>query len=693
MAKLEIKNNTIYSLNELNELSDIMTDVIMGDNEAAEHPTFVEKLKGNSDRVQVALKYLLNNPELNEVQKSYLIQNSWKILYTSKPPTPEEFLTDKYLGRAILSTYPRVKDSFKLFFRSDSEYRDLILYPCIGWGKSYLSTLITLYIATHLALMRDSKEYFGLSPASIIAQGFISYSIEKTSELLLEPFLNILAQSPYFERVRTADKMRKLDFDWKNQKGIKGDNKIYWTTAAPSSALSFSNGANVKIVTNPSKLLGINFIQIVLSEISFFLDAGKSPDYVMRMYNDAKGRIESRLRGNYWGRTILDSSPNDIESPIDNYILTEAHKNPKNLIIKGAEYDWRPEDYQEPDKRFPIYKGGKGRPPQIVPDHEVGNYSPTDIEWAPVEKKQYYIDDLLKSLKDISGIPSGQKSRFITDHRLIDNIFMTEFRSIEGHIFASVKEDPAHCIWDSIKDIFFNYNIGKYSFYYKPHIPRVLSVDPALTGDNASLAVSHYELCPIKKENIVVVDMLIVISPLGGRISLDAIKYFIKDLIEIGGIHLEAVSFDNFQSESMIQYLTSIGIETKKLSVDRDITPYINLLSLITTGRLKAGRNLYFKNELKTLEYSKRPRTGTVKVDHSSGPTLSYEGGEKAWEVDKCGMNQKDASDSVCASVELLKQCFPYGATEVWNPDRINISDKQKDDDLNNTLKSLGLRF
>jgi len=419
MVDLNIKNNTIYSMKELNELSSLLTDVIMGDAQAAEHPTFIEKLNGNNEKVQLALDYLLNNPELNEVQKSYLVQNSWKILYTSKPPTPEEFLTEKYLGRAILSTYPRIKDIFKLFFSNSAEYRDLILYPHIGFGKeqpvdtrikiptgiktmgeltvgdtvvtpnggtakviaehpqgkkdvyelefadsrtaqcglnhiwrvsysyrawenvetkfilenpdlhylfpsdigqengdykgkvklkgikklppveqkcitldseeglyvlenniithnSYLSTLITLYITTHLSLMRDSKEYFGLSPASIIAQGFISYSIEKTSELLLEPFLNILAQSPYFERVRTADKMRKLDFEWKNDKGTKGDNRIYWTTAAPSSALSFSNGANIKIVTNPSKLLGINFASIVLSEISFFLDAGKA---------------------------------------------------------------------------------------------------------------------------------------------------------------------------------------------------------------------------------------------------------------------------------------------------------------------------------------------------------------------------------------------------------------------------------
>jgi len=418
-----------------------------------------------------------------------------------------------------------------------------------------------------------------------------------------------------------------------------------------------------------------------------------SPEFVMRLYNDAKGRIESRLRGNYWGRTILDSSPNDIESPIDKYILQEAHKNPKNLIIKGAEYDWRPEDYENPDDRFPVFKGGKGRPPQIVPEHEVDQYSPTDLEWVPKEKKQYYIDDLLKSLKDISGIPSGQKSRFIMDHRLIDNIFMTEFRSIEGHIFASVKEDPTHCIWDQIKDIFFEYNLARYSFYYKPHIPRCLAVDLALTGDNLGLAMGHLELDRIKNEPIFVVDMQIVVSPLGGRISLDAIKFFIKDLVHLGNIHLEAVSFDNFQSESLIQYLNSIEIDTRKLSVDKEVGPYLNLLSYITTGRVKSGRNCYFKNELKTLEYAKRKRTGTTKIDHSSGPTMSYGGGENAWEKERCGINAKDVSDATTAVLELLNQVFPYGPTEVWNPDRIVVSEKQRKEDLNKSLKNLGLTF
>ena len=81
----------------------------------------------------------------------------------------------------------------------------------------------------------------------------------------------------------------------------------------------------------------------------FVLDNGlithNSSEYIMRMYNDTKSRIESRMHGNYFGRSILDSSPNTLDSAIDDFIVNEAHKDPKNYIVEGSMWKWEPEDY------------------------------------------------------------------------------------------------------------------------------------------------------------------------------------------------------------------------------------------------------------------------------------------------------------------------------------------------------------
>ncbi len=121
----------------------ILTDVISGDSDLLARPEF---RYFTNETISTALNFLLNNKNLEAKDKAYLIGNSWRINYRAKPPTPEEFITEKYIGRSAVHTYDRVKDAFVAFLDPTKPYRDLILYPFIGFGKSYLTTLVTLYI-------------------------------------------------------------------------------------------------------------------------------------------------------------------------------------------------------------------------------------------------------------------------------------------------------------------------------------------------------------------------------------------------------------------------------------------------------------------------------------------------------------------------------------------------------------------
>ena len=122
----------------------------------------------------------------------------------------------------------------------------------------------------------DDKIITHNSPASIIVQFLCSYSLKKSSELLLEPFNAMLEASPYFEKVRTREKMIQAEKEYEHMSTV---DRVFYTTASPTSELSFTGGANIKLVSNPQGLLGTSCLGIAFSELTFFKQAGRALYY------------------------------------------------------------------------------------------------------------------------------------------------------------------------------------------------------------------------------------------------------------------------------------------------------------------------------------------------------------------------------------------------------------------------------
>lgn len=158
---------------------------------------------------------------------------------------------------------------------TDDEERLFLTNNYIVTHNSYLSTLITLYLTTCVTMMRDPYKFFGLNPATNLVQLLISYSLKKSSELLLEPYMQILGASPFFEKVHTKEGMIKAQAEFAESEEIT---KIYYTTASPTSALEFSGNLKIKLASSVQGLLGLSVISAVLSELAFFTDAGKALD-------------------------------------------------------------------------------------------------------------------------------------------------------------------------------------------------------------------------------------------------------------------------------------------------------------------------------------------------------------------------------------------------------------------------------
>jgi len=650
------------------------------------------------DKIKTALNYILSLEDTSTTEKMDLLNNSWRILYKQKPPTAEEFLSPRYLGQGTSdSIFPRVKKAFLEFADPTKPYRNAVLAPFISYGKSYLCVLWNLYTTTHLALMHDAKKYFGLAPATVLSQMLCSANLIKSAEILLNPFMNILEASEFFEQVRTKKDIIRKQKEFEKDTTI---DKLYWTTSSikGTSSLQFSNGIGYKLAATPSRLLGLTIVCITYSELAFFREIGRSDDYILRFFNDGKGRVWSRMKGNYFGRVLLDSSPNDLDSPIDQYCQFEAERDPLNYVVRGSHWEHVPEDFKNINDRFPVFRGGSGRPPAILESTE--GYDPSEIVMVPKELYQMFHDDLRKSPKDIGGIPQGNQDKIFYDYDKIEQCFIPKMKSIEFAIKADARQSPHELIWNQIRDTLFVKSGFGYKFYYKPSIPRVFHIDQSVTTDLTSIAFIHVERKktdkPIDLEHdvIYVVDFVLPIHPFGGRINLDAIREFVLDIFTKGQMPIIKGGYDTYESEASLQFLERAEIEMEYISVDKTMDPYLFLAQQVEQGNLKMGRNIFVKNNLKSLRVTQRPRTKSLKIDHTMGETPSIGNSDINWNTSLLGINAKDCSDSIAGALDLARRYLAtdgHNLLQIWDENKIVLTSDDVRENTMDFIKNLGL--
>lgn len=626
----------------INNASHLVKDLIQGDTSVSRRRDFTDL--ENSD-IKEALALLLNRTEnLPDIEKYKLLTNAWKIHYRQKPPTIEEFLTNEWIGPMADNLYPHVKDILTEYYNPYSDKRHLILATSIGTGKSTLSTLWSLFVSVQLWCMRDPKKFFGLATSTSLVHLMISFTLEKAKQLLLQPFYTILLTSPKFRRVKMEELLGKRQEEYPES--------ICWTSAGKVGQIQFFNDVHYVLASSPANVLGLNVISAILSEISFFLEKGFSTEYISKIYAECKGRVYSRFHNQYLSGTVIDSSPNDIElSPIDKYIFEGfAHQNPLNYVVTGPQWNFLPHNFptwQKTGETFPVFRGESGAPPEILTPDRVPSYRAETIFHVPIDVKQLFKDDIIKSVKDYCGYPGGSQGTLIRDDQVVEHMFVPDLHNVYSFIKAPDSKPPEGLIWNAIADKFFIKFDKGYEFYRNPLETRYLHLDQAETGDMASISMVHPELNE-DGDIIYVTDFTIAISPERNRINLNAIRVFIEELVEKGRMVIGKVTFDRYESSNTISYLKDKGIPADRLSVDTDIKPYRLYINFIQAGKIVAGKNIFLKNNLKSLQEIRSP-SGKRKIDHTKGKVIYYDGGD--WNLSEMGKFAKDVSDSHCGAV------------------------------------------
>lgn len=472
-------------------------------------------------------------------------------------------------------------------------------------------------------------------------------------------------------------------------------------------------------ITDNSIVTHNTIIYAAMSELAWWEQNGWTKEQIKSFFDKACQRVDSRMNGHYLGRYVIDSSPFSLESPIDKWIWETAIHDPKWYCVLGSKWDYFKKEFPEFydkngneihnwDVGFQCYKGGKSEPPKCCKtEGEANLYDPLDLVWCPkwdiktsgrINLMNLALQNPVEFLRDWAGIPAGSADRIFQAGNVLEDIFDNQLRNMYTGIVADAAFEPEHLIWNQVVDKFFiNFN-GDYMFYREPGAKRVLAIDQSTSGDATAITMAHWEYITETSKsvdgkdisdvkNVMVVDFNIVIIPKGGKINLEAIKCFILDLIDLGNINLRLVNFDNFQSETTKQALKRRQVPLDYISADRSNEPYQSLIDYITHGRVFAGRNIFLKNNLRSIHWVKR-ESGTTKVDHFNGKIVN-DSEDTNWDTSLIGTNAKDVSDTLAECLTmLLKNDLDFAPTSKW----INTKYETKQN-ISEKLAGLNLQF
>lgn len=613
-----------------------------------------------------------NNLSLYEKEKIHKLFNNGSVdedykylknlVFKRDPPTPEEFLDpkEKWLPKSFTdSIYEWVKEDFLLMTSKQKNYSQIVLYGATRLGKSFCALLLMLYVIVYVHHLRDMSLYYNLAGGTNLSMYILSFNYNKVYQIYLAPLYNILESSERFVQVKFQDQVKPLQEKY-------GCDKIVYSKASIYGHITLASGLRLVSGNNDAlSIIGNNILCGIISEISFFIENdGATEDGIFRLYSDLVERIQATVGNKYLAFTFLDTSANNYDSVIENYILKQLSKREDVLFRWRRRWDVKENVekfcpiYKKTGKCFALFVGSVSTAPKILEDHEVSFYDSSLIEYVPIDFKSDFERNIIKSIKDICGRPSTNESRLFQDivsiERIFDNdLLLNEVSSIE----CDSQDDPNDLILRRI-DIDKYFVRGSYgSLYFKraPNESRYIGIDLAYSvkNDLVGFSIGHKEWSRKSQRVMFVCDMAFAISPGHSGINLESVPRFIKYLKD-SGIMIEVVVFDTFQSESMKQFFDREGIMSVKQSVDRNISHYMNLYNVILNSQLKSGKNIYLKNNLKSLYRVRYKGVGKEKIDHSDGDVIYIYDGN--WDRSLCGMNMKDVSDAVCNWVSMASQ-------------------------------------
>lgn len=573
--------------------------------------------------------------------------------YKIPPVSPREFFSSTYyIGDRVWNDetstglYPLWLDELCYVLDPSNKVYEWILSGSLGAGKTTAALLCLMYWLYKLTCLRDPHRYLGLMANESIDFFFFNVTLYAVEDNALGRFENFVNTSPYFREIFPEDRRRKA----KSVQRFGGLEKEYKLSYPPYFSVIGGTGTQHQIGRNIvcSMLDEANFAQRSVKDGARFRYDALSKAY--QMYTSLKNRIESRFLsdGQVIGLLLLISSAGS------SYDFLEQHKSkvrhdPHVHISEFSRWEVSPWKYSS--KTFPVFVGGKTSNSRVLKDGEEVP-SGGKVIHVPLDFRRSFEQDLPLALKDVAGIPSDVSSPLLPiREQILDTIDPTrkhpfsEVAPVIGHLSSNL---------DALAKLLLPEELAVWSGgilvpkHYRSAL-RHVHVDLGLTEDSAGLAmgcISGLKTGRVEDSEgrytnamapVVWMDFMLRIDPpqKPEQISIESIHYLLRYLRDVLHFHFGSITFDGFQSASVIQLLqnefmaktsrssreyapmtTGDGYpQVKVLSVDKKPEPYKALRMTIMENRMVRYAYEPFDSEVGLLQVD----LTSGKVDHLPG--------------------------------------------------------------------------
>jgi len=549
--------------------------------------------------------------ELSATGESPTLDLLWEVDYTQKPVDIMTFMTDPYyLGNIYKDNLfdgwvPHLQEIFKV----GSPYLEIILTGGIGLGKTYIAIAGMNYDLYNILCLRNPQNYYGLPTSSSIVFALFNTTLTLSEKIGSSVWQEHVDNSPYLREICSVDKYKKNNLIFpKNLEVISGSKFTHALGSNTFSALldEANFGKDVKIGDTMKSQMLENYTSLLRRMESRFKDSkGRIPGH---MYLVSSKKADS---------DFLEKHADKSKGKATTYIVNEPIYKIKTHYFDPVTKTRIPRFCGE---TFRVLKGDQRVDSRVLLANEEAppDYKIIDV---PIEYREAYETDVENSLRDISGESVGTTSSLIKNRESIrasvnhsrKPIFLTTT------VYLSFNDTEEQLV-DYMDTSAFKEWVDK-----NPSAPRALHVDFGITGDacgiscgflngetkisRTSVDLEHEDYT----EPLVCVDFMIRVKNYEGeRLPFEKITRFVFDLQSTFGITIYYVSTDGFQSEYFRQKLSTKGINTGVVSVDRDDKAYLSLRQIHYEGRIDMYNYPHYLVELFSL--TRDAQKG--KVDH-----------------------------------------------------------------------------
>lgn len=492
-----------------------------------------------------------------------LLEDFNEDVFEETPVSLDEFAHSKqYMGQPRLSDVQydiiergsqiyKEKELIQLFGESQGKRiwketcKDIHLVLGKGSGKDHMSQIICAYIVYKLLCLKDPQEYFGKPPGDAIDIVNMALNAKQAKRVFFDGLVNKIKRTPWFQGKYTA-RMDDIAFD----KNI--------TVYSLHSSFEAAEGLNILVV--------------VLDELDGF-----PIEEAAAIYKALSGTVSSRFSD--VGKILVLSFPRSKNGYVfskyddaceEKEVTTKSHTFKLNEGLEdgapGNEFTIEWEEEVITGYKYDNFFALKAATFNVNPTKSIEDY-----------KMDFYTDAEDTLMRVCANPPDADTNAFFKNHEKLEAIF-TKDNGWDGDLRVKGEEDTNYYIHIDLS------KVHDRTVVALGHVDKWVQVDMGtLSGE---------------PKPYIIIDLFRVWEPTKNNpVNHSEVMDFVLELCK--KFRVELVTFDQWGSANMIEYLVEVGITAEKKSLARP--EYQEFALAVGDLRLEGPQDDRLMDELKNL--------------------------------------------------------------------------------------------